>query len=496
MEQNSFLQTINKTNRLMMNILWVATIAESLFLVFLTHLAPVYIITMISFLLLLTLTVTFLYIKKKAIDKIMYVAVIGCAMLNFMFVYLFHDPNGLITAYICILVIGLYQEYKIVIMEALLCAGSITYGFFSEGAAKMFGSFNTTGGFINILFSLSLFTYFMCSLCISSKRIKLDIIKEKEETQQSKGILEQVFTVMKESINTLTNVASRLEDDIKVLNHITNQVQAAFIDISAHTDKQTTVLSVVNDEVSTQSNSFNEVSKASKDMSELSSKNLEIINLSEENLDKLVGGIGDITDGTSNAALSINQLQEHTNNIGKVLETVNSISSQITLLALNASIEAARAGEHGRGFSVVALEVGKLADQSKQSTVEISDILGEIYKQVEQVSSQMSGIQSAVKAGELQANKVSEFFDIIIKNSDAVYNKAESVDEMAQKVQNFSKSYADKMQEVVGLFEETSTTIDLLMDSIEDQSGKVSQIVQSNNDVKDIIKRLSDTINK
>jgi len=73
-------------------------------------------------------------------------------------------------------------------------------------------------------------------------------------------------------------------------------------------------------------------------------------------------------------------LAEQAQAIGDIITTVNDISEQTHMLALNASIEASRAGEHGRGFAVVAAEVKALADQSKKATAQVRQILGQIQK--------------------------------------------------------------------------------------------------------------------
>jgi methyl-accepting chemotaxis protein len=73
-------------------------------------------------------------------------------------------------------------------------------------------------------------------------------------------------------------------------------------------------------------------------------------------------------------------LSEKTQMVGDIVATVNDIAEQSHLLALNAAIEAAAAGEHGRSFAVVAGEIKNLADQSKEATVQVKTILGDIQK--------------------------------------------------------------------------------------------------------------------
>jgi methyl-accepting chemotaxis protein len=99
-------------------------------------------------------------------------------------------------------------------------------------------------------------------------------------------------------------------------------------------------------------------------------------------LEDSVKGMESIQEKMEAIATTVVRLSERSHAIGEITATVAGLAEQSNLLAVNAAIEAAKAGEHGRGFAVVAQEVKSLAEQSRQATRQVREILGEIQKSV------------------------------------------------------------------------------------------------------------------
>lgn len=114
-------------------------------------------------------------------------------------------------------------------------------------------------------------------------------------------------------------------------------------------------------------------------------------------------------------------LAQRSQAISEVVTTVNDISDQTHLLALNASIEAARAGEHGRGFAVVATEVRELADRAKRATAQVGDILGEIQRGT---NSAVLATEEGTKSAREGALRVEEAGETITELAETVANAA------------------------------------------------------------------------
>ncbi|NJK99734.1 MAG: methyl-accepting chemotaxis protein [Spirulinaceae cyanobacterium SM2_1_0] len=136
-------------------------------------------------------------------------------------------------------------------------------------------------------------------------------------------------------------------------------------------------------------------------------------------VDKTLTSMNDLRDKVSAIATQIVALSEQTNQIGSISQLVSDLANQTNMLALNAAVEAVRAGEHGKGFSVVAAEIRKLADQSKQSAQKISNLVGDIQRAIESTVAVTDEGTQTVESGAAIAQQTAEAF---VGVADAINN--------------------------------------------------------------------------
>lgn len=178
-----------------------------------------------------------------------------------------------------------------------------------------------------------------------------------------------------------------------------NQVAAAVSDISQGTQLQVAAVDEAVAIVEQMSANIQQVSVNSNGVASISEQANQAAANGRKSLAKAVDQIQSIEKTVAYSASVVTKLGERSKEIGQIIDTIAGIAGQTNLLALNAAIEAARAGEHGRGFSVVAEEVRKLAEQSQEAAKQIANLISEVQLDTGEAVKAMDQGTNEVKIG-------------------------------------------------------------------------------------------------
>ena len=227
------------------------------------------------------------------------------------------------------------------------------------------------------------------------------VVKTVEQVKDSSNMIVDGITVVRELEEENKQGANFVVSSMKELS----QNNAILRD---RTDSSTDMTTKINDQVENVASLINDVVKLvseSVEHTDMSTKELSDVVESTNTMARLSGDVDNI----------LHEFQQEFEKVKTETGTIEEINSQTNLLALNASIEAARAGENGRGFAVVAEQIRALADQSRESTEHINNIVNGL---IENSDISVETVKKVTDAFEKQ--------DAKIKDTEAIFGTLNS----------------------------------------------------------------------
>lgn len=215
-----------------------------------------------------------------------------------------------------------------------------------------------------------------------------------------------------------------------------------------------------------------------------------------KSLDSTVKLLYKMKESVNISADVINELSEKSKTIANITTTISSISEQTNLLALNASIEAARAGENGKGFSVVAEEVRKLAEQSSDSTQGISIEIQQIQQQVANAVTVMKDSINYVGLSTSSIDDISSIFTGIEKEIENIKDMSLNISEIAKVLLTENKKINEAVSNTSAIIEESVASTLCFEEMVNRQENMFLNLKKSSEDLDELSASLSNELSK
>jgi len=258
----------------------------------------------------------------------------------------------------------------------------------------------------------------------------------------------------------------------KNLNSLVGQVQRSTIqivsstmEIAASAKEQEAIVNEFGASTSQIVSSSKEISATSQQLvgsmdgvASVAGHTAELAEGGRASLDGMRHAINQLAAATESISAKLSIINEKANNINNVVLTITKVADQTNLLSLNASIEAEKAGEYGKGFSVVAKEIRRLADQTAVATLDITKMVKDM--------------QSAVSSGVMEMDKFSEEVKRGVRETDSINSQLESILEEV-------KSLPPVFSEVIDGMKQQSSGAQQISEAMVQLSEAASQTAES-----------------
>lgn len=323
-------------------------------------------------------------------------------------------------------------------------------------------------------------------------------ISEKTRKKMEEGKAKSQDSIIKQNeiINVLKNISltveknsSEVEDTMKYISNSQETIAASLEKITVGSDKTSLAIQNQKESTSVIKEKINKAVIYSKELDKSTLSTEVVVNKGIEISKKLYSNFEIVNNKNQKAKNLSEELKFATDNIQKITEVIAGIAEQTNLLALNASIEAARAGEAGRGFSVVASEVGKLAEESKASSTNIYAMLEDLQEKVNKSLTVIKEMDIINNEQNELVNSTLNILTDIEQNTNNVKANSLNLDNGIQEIFSYSEKIVESITNISSIATETTANAE---ETVSLAKKNKIESEKANARVKDLLESVED----
>ncbi|MBT9248928.1 HAMP domain-containing methyl-accepting chemotaxis protein [Bacillus halotolerans] len=326
----------------------------------------------------------------------------------------------------------------------------------------------------------------------------IEALASKDELGDLNEALQKMVGNLRDIVGYSKEISTRVLSSSQVLTTATNETRTGSRHITETMNEMAEGSEQQAQDAVTIAESMNEFTESidkaynhGMTISDTSQNVLELAVNGNENMDTSVQQMKTIHHIVQEAVHKVRSLEQHSQDINKLVQVINGIAEQTNLLSLNAAIEAARAGESGKGFAVVAEEVRKLADGVSDSVQDITKIVGGTQQEINTVIQYLESSFTEVEKGTENLTDTGQAMQNIMQSVTYVADSIKEVTDGLKQLTNQSITINQSIENIASVSEESAAGIEETFSITEQSAHSMDQVLQNAEELERLAKELN-----